>query len=131
MLTPPGGVYQQNPFVQQQTPGVTNAQMAQQASPPIYPQPPAGPVGYNMAQFMANQGVQQQLQHFQQPVFDFSQAPTAAQQQQYSAYQGGAHRPSAQFAAWEGYGGSGGRPDTLDEENAVPPNSNPWNLDLK
>lgn len=132
VLTPPGGICQQNPFsAPQQTSGVTHAQMAPQVSPPLYHQQNVGPADYNMAQFMANQGVQQQQPHFQQPVFDFSQAPTAEQQQQYSAFQGGAHRPSAQFAAWGGYGGPGGQPDTLDEENAVPPNANPWNIDVK
>jgi hypothetical protein len=32
--------------------------------------------------------------------------------------------PQSQFGAWGGYGGPS-RPDTLDEENAVPPNSGP------
>jgi hypothetical protein len=32
--------------------------------------------------------------------------------------------PQSQFGAWGGYGGPS-RPDTLDEENAVPPNAAP------
>nr|POE71409.1 positive regulator of purine utilization [Quercus suber] len=35
--------------------------------------------------------------------------------------------PSHQFANWGGYTGPS-HPDTLDEENAVPPTSNPWTL---
>ena len=36
-------------------------------------------------------------------------------------------RPSQQFAAWGGYGGPTVH-NTLDEENAVPPRSNPWDI---
>lgn len=35
--------------------------------------------------------------------------------------------PSQQFAAWGGYGGPVVQ-DTLDEENAVPPEANPWDM---
>ena len=35
--------------------------------------------------------------------------------------------PSLQFASWGGYGGPS-MPDTLDEENAVPPNTDPWSF---
>jgi hypothetical protein len=35
--------------------------------------------------------------------------------------------PNQQFAAWSGYGGPT-VPNTLDEENAVPPKANPWNI---
>lgn len=35
--------------------------------------------------------------------------------------------PNLQFANWSGYGGASSIPDTLDEESAVPPNSQSWN----
>ncbi|RMY11521.1 hypothetical protein D0867_08053 [Hortaea werneckii] len=35
--------------------------------------------------------------------------------------------PNLQFANWSGYGGTSSVPDTLDEESAVPPNSQSWN----
>ncbi|KAI7110670.1 hypothetical protein KC352_g36175 [Hortaea werneckii] len=35
--------------------------------------------------------------------------------------------PNLQFANWGGYGGASSVPDTLDEENAVPPNAQSWN----
>ena len=38
--------------------------------------------------------------------------------------------PSQQFASWGGYSRAS-MPDTLDEENAVPPNSNPWDYDKR
>ncbi|KAI7390472.1 hypothetical protein KC336_g16942 [Hortaea werneckii] len=36
--------------------------------------------------------------------------------------------PNLQFANWTGYGGASSVPDILDEENAVPPNAQSWNV---
>lgn len=42
-----------------------------------------------------------------------------------AAFPGQTLNPHAQFGAWGGYSGPS-MPDTLDEENAVPPNSSAW-----
>ncbi|EMD00960.1 hypothetical protein BAUCODRAFT_190769 [Baudoinia panamericana UAMH 10762] len=67
--------------------------------------------------------LQPQHQLFQQPsgqTFNFNPQP------QCPTSQTNAHTPPfQQFAGWSGYTGPS-VPDTLDEENAVPPNANPW-----
>jgi hypothetical protein len=50
--------------------------------------------------------------------FNYNPAPASMQQPVFNM------NPQSQFGAWGGYGGPS-RPDTLDEENAVPPNSGP------
>lgn len=54
------------------------------------------------------------------PQFGYNNAAAPLQQQQQYFNM----NPQSQFGAWGGYGGPS-RPDTLDEENAVPPNSGP------
>jgi hypothetical protein len=85
------------------------------------------------------QHTQQHYPQIQQPSFNFNEAPIAQQPPSFASQQWETHDPSRsrpshpnqQFASWSGYGGQGSAPDTLDEENAVPPNSNPWNIDAK
>jgi hypothetical protein len=50
--------------------------------------------------------------------FNYNNAPSSMQQPVFNM------NPQSQFGAWGGYDGPS-RPDTLDEENAVPPNSGP------
>lgn len=97
---------------------------APQASPQYhyqekpFPQPPVQP-------YVAHP----QANYFQQASgqpFGFGGQATM-QQYQYPVQ---STAPGPQFANWTGYGGPS-VPDTLDEENAVPPNSNPWNIDAK
>lgn len=128
MATPPGISQQPVMQVQQTSP---HAHAVQHVSPPQFHQQPIGPASYGMASFAAGQPAYgQQPQHqtqFQQPAYNFNQMPTPPQNAPFTVHQGNAHRPSQQFANWTGYGGVGGQPDMLDEENAVPPDSNPWN----
>jgi hypothetical protein len=94
------------------------------------------------SQYANGQYGQQQYPQFQQqqPVFNFNEPVPFPQSPPYTSPHGNAHphshnmastHPNHQFSNWSGYGGQGGAPDTLDEENAVPPNSNPWNIDAK
>lgn len=101
---------------------------ASQYSPhPPHPPQPVGPAGFEMAQLLGGAAhPQQQQPQFQQSTYDFNQAAFAM-----NHHAGNSHRPSAQFANWGGYGGQLGQPSTLDDENAVPPDSNPWNIDAK
>ena len=100
----------------------TGQQMSPQAVPPqpnMYPQQQQHP------QHGHSYGQMPPPQHYHQP----------QPQQQFSfnepVYQTNRPaRPSQQFAAWGGYGGTTVQ-DTLDEENAVPPNSNPWDIASK
>lgn len=109
-------VYQQTapprPSVQQ---GYSDPGQSQQTNAAMYQQPP---LVQPHQQYFATQApqyaqMQQQYDRFQQPAYGnplFS-AP---------AYQ---TAPGTQFAAWTGYGAVSSGPDTLDDENAVPPNS--------
>ncbi|KAF2171272.1 hypothetical protein M409DRAFT_63623 [Zasmidium cellare ATCC 36951] len=126
MPTPPGIPQQPVMSVQQTPPGLPHAHPIHHVSPPQFHQQPIGPVSYNMASFAAGQQAYQQQHQYQQPAYNFNQMPTPAQNAPFTMHQGNAHRPSQQFATWTGYGGIGGQPDMLDEENAVPPDSNPW-----
>lgn len=90
----------------------TNPSMYQQQQPPMQPQ----------QQYFAPQAppyaqMQQQYDRFQQP-----EQPVVFGNPLYRAP---SHQtaPGSQFAAWSGYGGASSGPDTLDDENAVPPNS--------
>jgi hypothetical protein len=93
----------------------------QQVSPPLFqPQP-------SIPQYQPQHGMQyaypqqafppqpQQPFTFNEPVYRNTNFGTA---------------PNQQFANWGGYGGPS-VPDTLDEENAVPPKSNPWEMNSK
>lgn len=127
MPTPPG-MHQQPTMPVQQTPhGLSHTHPVQHVSPPEYHQQPIGPASYNMASFAAGHATYPQQPQFQQSAYNFNQMPTPPQNAPFAVHQGNAHRPSQQFANWGGYGGVGGQPDTLDEENAVPPDTNPWN----
>lgn len=133
-ISHPAAMYQQHqqtPPPLQQTPSYGEAQMAQQISPPQFYQQP----------HVYQQQQQQQPQQF--PVqhgntFALQQPPPPQQhyqqpQQQFNFSEPVYHNasfpaaPRQQFANWTGYGGPSA-PDTLDEENAVPPKSNPWEL---
>lgn len=112
-----------------------NAHPVQQVSPQQqsqYPPNPVGPAGFGMAQLLGGAAYPQQQPQFQQPTYNFSQPPVAVNHgMPLMPHSGNSHRPSAQFANWGGYGGQGGQPSMLDEDNAVPPDSNPWNIDAK
>lgn len=125
---PPSGLYQQ-PAMPLQTPApvLTHAHPSAHSSPPPYvpqssQQQANGPASFGMVDFsspVSNYQAQPQPQ-FQPAMYNFAQAPNIPQH---------SHRPSTQFANWGGYSGIGGQPDTLDDENAVPPDANPWNID--
>ena len=89
----------------------------------LYGQPGAYPPSLQQPQFV--HPAQSQPPQFNQQ-FSFNDPSAAPRQQlppQFSA-------PSQQFASWGGYSRAS-MPDTLDEENAVPPNSNPWDYDKR
>ena len=129
--------HQQTPPPLQQTSSYgEQATMTQQINPPQFHQQPHS--------YFPQQ--HQQQQHQQYPVYQgpYSQPPAQPQpqqqqhyglpqQQQFNFNEPVYHNPSfstaprQQFAAWSGYGGPSA-PDTLDEENAVPPKSNPWDV---
>lgn len=127
MPTPPGMLHQPVMPVQQTPPGLPHAHPVQQVSPPQFYQQPTGPTSYGMTSFAAEQPSYSQQRQIQQPIYNFNQMPTQPQNAPFTIHQGNAPRPSQQFANWTGYGAVGGQPDMLDEENAVPPDSNPWN----
>ncbi|KXS99650.1 hypothetical protein AC578_9916 [Pseudocercospora eumusae] len=117
----------------QQTPGLAHAQMAHQVSPP--PQFYQPQVGHQVSPPLVQghpQPVQPAHQQFQQGAYNFNQdlTPPGQHQQSYFTQPTQTH-PTAQFANWGGYSGAGGNPSTLDEENAVPPQSNPWDIDAR
>ena len=89
----------------------------------------SSPPYHHQSDPFSEQPVQPFQQMFQQPSgqqFGFGR-PSSAQQQRYPPH---SKAPSSQFASWGGYSGfSAG--DTLDEENAVAPESSPWNFDDK
>ncbi len=99
----------------------------QHVSPPQHYQQMAAP------QFLPQQGsVQYVHQPQQQPTYQL--APQQQQPQQftfnepvYPAPPSFSAAPIQQFANWGGYGGPS-VPDTLDEENAVPPKLDPWEM---
>lgn len=112
---------QSSPPGMQQSGSYTNQQ---HVSPPQYNQRPP------MQQYPSQTDVQ-----YTQPQQAYQQAPVLQQQNSFTftepAYNQTSRQPAFstapnhQFAAWAGYGGPSA-PDTLDEENAVPPKSNPW-----
>ena len=120
-------MYQQqhsSPPPMQQAPAYGGPPPGQQVSPqPIPPQPhmyqhqQQHPHGHAYGQVPPPQNYgHPQPQHPQQYNFNEPLYQTSR-----------ASRPSQQFASWGGYGGPAVQ-NTLDEENAVPPNSNPWDI---
>lgn len=113
----------------------------QQSSPPPMQQPA---YGAPVRQQTSPQGIPPQPQIYQPqqqamppPQMYGQHAPPQHYQQQFSfnepVYHGNqvhATAPNQQFAAWGGYGGPAVA-NTLDEENAVPPKSNPWDISRK
>ncbi|KAI5369607.1 hypothetical protein Slin15195_G004820 [Septoria linicola] len=126
------GLYQHSPGAMQNTPASTHAHPAHQISPPIqqYSQHPAAyQTTPPLAHGQAANATQPQQSYFQQQIYNFNTAAAVPQQSPFAGQQGRVH-PASQFANWGGYGGAGGNPSTLDEENAVPPiPANPWNID--
>ena len=126
--SPPQTLSQGPTMYQQQPPQMPPKQSSygetagpQQTSPSMFQQQPSM---QPRQQYPVQQGPSypQMQPHYQQP----SQAqPVPFSNPTY-------HQPSVsvapgqQFASWGGYGASAGGPDTLDEENAVPPNYNAW-----
>lgn len=93
------------------------------ASPPPYQ--------HQQSPFRQSPGLpfDQAQQLFQQPggqSFSFGEQ-LPVQQHQYPANPHG--NPHHQFGNWGGYAAGPSMPDTLDEETAVPPTSNPWNVE--
>lgn len=106
---------------QSQYPAIQQDQQQHQQQPGVMPSP-----------FVS---VPPQYPLFPSPAFDFNEAPPVPQPAPFASSHGNSHayphnrpshHPTQQFAGWSGYGRPGGAPDTLDEENAVPPHSNPW-----
>lgn len=135
-------MYQTSSPPLQHTPGSVHASMHQVSppvqhyleQPPVYQTTPPLAHGQGASYGQQHQQYQQQQpqSYFQQPVYSFNNGAPMATQPQQSAAQQARVNPASQFANWGGYGGPGGNPDTLDEENAVPPTShNPWNLDTR
>lgn len=126
--SPPQGVLQGLPMYQQATPQMPpkqhsygDAPIAQQASPPLFHQhPPMQPGQQYTVQPGPAYG--QPQGHFHQPQFPAQPISFGDPSYRPPSF---THAPGQQFAAWGGYGVSSG-PDTLDEENAVPPNSQSW-----
>lgn len=153
--------YRQQSVSTQQSPGVADAVAAGQISPQHYPFPDQrsfqaqyanalqGQQQYQeqyqdqrgdmQPHYTNGQHTQQHFPPFDKPSFNFNEAVPVPSPHPFTSYQGNSqayalnrpNHPTQQFASWSGYGGPGGAPDTLDEENAVPPNSNPWNIDAK
>lgn len=140
------------------SPGAAHAAGMGQTSPQHYPFPDQqqsqGPYRSNQhsqqhyqqqspdtkPQYAIDQRAQPSYPQFNEPVFNFNEAVPIPQPIPFTSPLGNAqahattrppHHPTQQFASWSGYSGPGGAPDTLDEENAIPPNSNPWNIDAK
>ncbi|PPJ53388.1 hypothetical protein CBER1_01006 [Cercospora berteroae] len=119
-------LYQGSPAAMQHTPGSMHAHPVHQVSPPaqqvpqqvsMYQTTPPLVHGQNIQ--VGQQGQQQQQQsYFQKPVYNFNEVPMPPQHQRSVSHQTNVH-PASQFANWTGYGGPGGNPDTLDEENAI------------
>jgi hypothetical protein len=112
-VMPPGPAQYRQPSVVAFNYNTFTQSPPQQTSPPQQQPYPAQPFP---------QHYEMQQQYFQQPsgqTFEFSQVPITHSHPSFSV------APRQQFAAWAGYGSSSG-PDTLDEENAVPPKTNPW-----
>lgn len=88
------------------------------SSPQYQPQDPNAYQrrGSTMHQSFSGRPSSSQLPASQQ--FNYNNASSSMQQPVFNM------NPQSQFGAWGGYGGPS-RPDTLDEENAVPPNSGP------
>lgn len=129
-VAPAQGVYHHP----QQTPASIPAMPVhpvQQISPPAqsYFQPPMQQASPPIAPPHAAQSIPQQQPQFDphQSLYNVNGLPSPPHAQRFDA-------PASQFANWAGYRGVGGHPDTLDEENAVPPgsmSSNPWNYEQK
>ena len=103
---PPGSGYQAS------TPPVQQYPVQYHQPQPYFPQQaPAYPGAYMQPPAHAHP------QH--RPSFSFNDPAAAFPGQAVNT------NPHAQFGAWGGYGGPA-VPDTLDDENAVPPNTNAW-----
>ena len=127
------------PYHSPQQQGVSQAPtMYQHTPPPMRQTPSFGETSAVPPQFQQQPNVYQQQPHqYTHPNahgMNYSQAPPQQYQQHQQAfnfsepvYQNSSLTapPRQQFAAWTGYGGVSGR-SKLDGENAVPPNSNPW-----
>jgi hypothetical protein len=116
-------IYQQPQLSVHHTPTSSSAGLAQYDSSSPYQQQS----DFSMPQYHTQQPQFQQHQ-YQQPIYDFGQTSAPLQTNQYQLPQTTHGRPSVQFASWSGYSGHGGHPDTLDDENAVDPTSNPWRI---
>ncbi|KAF2484314.1 fungal-specific transcription factor domain-containing protein [Neohortaea acidophila] len=137
--TPPqhmaNGYQQQSPPDLQQTLSFVDPGVGQRLSPSMYPpQPDAYPQQQQQQFHVPHDSVYTQLQ--QDPQQQQSYASASPPQQTFNFnepfYQsppnaGSSTAPGHQFAAWTGYSGPVVQ-DTLDEENAVPPKSNAWDL---
>ena len=122
----PSAMYQPPPPPPQmpQIPSFNEAGLAQRISPPQFHQQPNL---YPQQQYQVPQNIQ-----FSQPHQQY-QHPQPQSYQQFNvndpafANPAFSQRPSQQFATWTGYGGVSVH-DKPDDENAVPPKSNPWDL---
>lgn len=118
--------HQTSPQSVRQTPSFgENGTVLPQLSPPQYQQQPNlyQPGQYQVPHSMPySQAPQQQYPQPQQQQFNFNE----------STFQNAAFStaPNQQFATWGGYNGPFVQ-DTLDDENAVPPKINPWDLKQK
>ena len=90
---------------------------------------PTSPPYYHQQDPLLEQPMQPYQQLFQQPSgqhYNFN-GQASAQQHRYPPQPAA---PSQQFAAWGGYSGLSAQ-DILDEETAVPPDSNLWNAESR
>ncbi len=119
LVTQTSDGYQQTPPRTQQHLSFGESDVGRHISPPLYHQQPTSypeqPIqltqSVSFTQPIQQPYMQPQSFTFSEPVYNQPAFSTA---------------PNHQFASWAGYGGPMVQ-DTLDEENAVPPKSNPWN----
>lgn len=113
-------MYQQRPpSMPPKQPSFGESGVPQQISPPLYYQ--TQPPMQSEQQYPAQPGLAYGQMH---PQYQQGLPPVQPLDAGNSSYRAPSlpTAPGQQFAAWSGYGFSSG-PDTLDEENAVPPNS--------
>ena len=88
---------------------------------------PSPPQYFHQQEPLMEQPTQPYQQLFSQPSgqqFGFGAQSSSQQQQHQQRYPPQPAAPSRQFAAWGGYSGFSAGDNTLDEEEAVPPESN-------
>lgn len=129
--------YQQQPSPPdlQQTLSYVDPGLGQRLSPSMYPpQPDSYPQQQQQQFHVPHDSVYTQLQQDPQQQQPYASASPPQQTFNFNEpfYQsppnaGSSTAPGHQFAAWTGYSGPVVQ-DTLDEENAVPPKSNAWDL---